>query len=77
MELAQIDVVHIRRWIERTKRAIEVDRRRGEGKPDALRDLHLHDVAIQNVLFALRHSGKIFLLGEFRYRLRYTRRPGE
>ena len=50
MEVAEIVVEHVRRWIEGTQRSVELQRLSSEATPHALRNHDLHDVARRDVL---------------------------
>jgi hypothetical protein len=62
--VAEIEVIHVRRRIDAAQRAIEGERLRVERARGALRDLHLHDVAGQDVLLAAPHRVEKSALGE-------------
>ncbi len=50
LEIAQIEEVHIRRGIEAAQRAVQIQWPRAERDRQALRDHHLHAVAVEDVL---------------------------
>ena len=50
VEVAEVEEVHIRRRVDATQRAVQINRRRLERDRHALRDHHLHAVSSENVL---------------------------
>ena len=55
MEIAHVEIEHVWRRIERPKRAIQRQRRGGIRVADALRQHHLHDVAVVDVALGSFH----------------------
>jgi hypothetical protein len=68
MEILEVEIEHVGRGVQRAQRAVERHRAGGEGLAHALREHHLHDVAIDDVLLGAPHGGLEGLLAEFRRR---------
>jgi hypothetical protein len=68
VEIPEVEIEHVGRGVQRAQRAVERQRARREGLAHALREHHLHDVAIDDVLLGAAHRGLECLLAEFRYR---------
>ena len=64
MVVAEIEVVHVGRGIDAAQRAVELERWRVEIPRRALRDLHLHAVAGEDVILAAPYGGEELLLGD-------------
>jgi hypothetical protein len=68
LHVAEVVVVHVRRGIQRTQRAVQRQRRIDIGLADALADLHLHQVAGHHVFLGHRHRLQVVLLAEVAHR---------
>ena len=75
LEIVEVVVIHVRRRIERAQRAVQGERRLRERQLDALADLHLHHVAVGDVLLGARHRRQVVVLGEVADRRAGGRRP--
>ena len=64
LKVAEVVVVHVRAGVERTQRAIQVQRVRGKALAQTLAHLHLHEVARSDQLLGARHGLQIVFLGK-------------
>ena len=74
MEITEVEIEHVRRRVEGAQGAVQRQRLFLERPRQALRNLHLHDVAVENVLLAPGHRFEKGLLADARARrVRNTR----
>ncbi|MPM36900.1 hypothetical protein SDC9_83504 [bioreactor metagenome] len=64
LEVAEVVVVHVRRGVQRTQRAVQRQRAFRVALVDALADLHLHEVASGDQLLGLGHGLQVVVFGK-------------
>ena len=72
MVVAEVEVIHVRRWIDAAQRAVERYRRRAERQRGPLRHLDLHELARHDVVLRTAHR-----LEELPLVHRALERPGQ
>ena len=74
MEIAQIQIEHVRRRVQITQCPVQVQRRRLERAAHALGRHHLHHVAGENILAHLLHAGLELVFREFAAEIAFVHR---
>src|SRR5690606_25966074 len=61
LEVVEVPVVHIGRWVERAQSAVQRQRRIAEGLGNDLPHLYLHEVASHDVVFGFAYGSQVIV----------------